>query len=468
MQGKAEDMAQAYEKALGEARKNAQGIAQTAREAGAKASDAQRHATEAELAAKMAQAEATIAKTKTKAMGNVRDLGSDIAAIVTKLTGQAPSASEASAAVDQAPDARLRVQMDTLGRVALVIFLAILVKFGVPGAIAKALDARGEKVAQELAEARRLRQEAGEAARGVRCQAQGAAEAEAAEIAPSANDEASASRAEAEAKLADFVARRTKAAEEKIARAESQAEAEVRAAARGRCHQGRRDHPARPDGRQGRRRRLHGRADRGQGQAQLELEPIARYDDAAPARTRRFSLPCKPVPHRGLVDQNRSIPGPSRTQRARRPGILRRAPEPFDGSRVKPGMTAWFRELFRKPDRVPATEFWDDRSPRPPARRCSPPFVAATAAANAFEKVSFPHAICLISWGWLARPAGTGPFPVVIGLQWLRRALQRSGEINARESDWSQRLTSAGFAVLLVDSFGPRGIKALCNDRERR
>jgi F-type H+-transporting ATPase subunit b len=101
MQAKAEDMAQAYEKALAEARKNAQGIAQTAREAGAKASDAQRHATEAELAAKLAQAEATI--TKTKAMGNVRDLGSDIAvAIVAKLTGQAPSASEASAAVDQA------------------------------------------------------------------------------------------------------------------------------------------------------------------------------------------------------------------------------------------------------------------------------------------------------------------------------------------------------------------------------
>ena len=103
MQAKAEDMAQAYEKALAEARKNAQGIAQTARDAGAKASDAQRHATEAELAAKMAQAEATIAKTKTTAMANVRDLGSDIAAaIVTKLTGQAPSASEAAAAVDQA------------------------------------------------------------------------------------------------------------------------------------------------------------------------------------------------------------------------------------------------------------------------------------------------------------------------------------------------------------------------------
>ncbi|MBN9445003.1 MAG: F0F1 ATP synthase subunit B' [Bosea sp.] len=103
MQAKAEEMAQAYEKALAEARKNAQGIAQTARETGAKASDAQRHATEAELAAKLAQAEATIAKTKTEAMSNVRGLGSDIAvAIVTKLTGQAPSAAEATEAVDQA------------------------------------------------------------------------------------------------------------------------------------------------------------------------------------------------------------------------------------------------------------------------------------------------------------------------------------------------------------------------------
>jgi F-type H+-transporting ATPase subunit b len=96
-------MAQAYEKAVAEARKNAQGIAQAARETGAKASEAQRHATEAELTAKLTKAEATIAKTKDKAMSNVRDLGSDIAvAIVTKLTGQAPSTTEAAEAVDQA------------------------------------------------------------------------------------------------------------------------------------------------------------------------------------------------------------------------------------------------------------------------------------------------------------------------------------------------------------------------------
>lgn len=102
MQAKAEETAKAYETALTEARKNAQAIAQASRDAGAKASDQRRHAVEAELSAKMVKAEATIADTKTKAMKNVRGLGSEVAiAIVEKLTGQAPSASEASEAVDQ-------------------------------------------------------------------------------------------------------------------------------------------------------------------------------------------------------------------------------------------------------------------------------------------------------------------------------------------------------------------------------
>jgi F-type H+-transporting ATPase subunit b len=102
MQAKAEETAKAYETALTEARKNAQGIAQASRDAGAKASEERRHAVEAELSAKMAKAETTIADTKTKAMKNVRGLGSEVAvAIVEKLTGKAPSATEASEAVDQ-------------------------------------------------------------------------------------------------------------------------------------------------------------------------------------------------------------------------------------------------------------------------------------------------------------------------------------------------------------------------------
>ena len=102
MQAKAEATALAYETALTEARKNAQAIAQTSRDAGTKASDERRHAVEAELSAKLAKAEATIAASKASAMTNVRGLGSEVAvAIVAKLTGQAPSATEASEAVDQ-------------------------------------------------------------------------------------------------------------------------------------------------------------------------------------------------------------------------------------------------------------------------------------------------------------------------------------------------------------------------------
>ncbi|HEV2553904.1 MAG TPA: ATP F0F1 synthase subunit B [Bosea sp. (in: a-proteobacteria)] len=121
--------------------------------------------------------------------------------------------------------------MDTVWvGVAFVIFFAILIYFGVPKTIVAALDARGEKVAQELAEARRLRLEA-EKLLGEYEAKRKAAETEAASIVAAANDEAKRLAAEAEAKLNDFVARRTKSAEEKIALAESQAEAEVRAAA---------------------------------------------------------------------------------------------------------------------------------------------------------------------------------------------------------------------------------------------
>jgi F-type H+-transporting ATPase subunit b len=114
--------------------------------------------------------------------------------------------------------------------VAFVIFLAILAYFGVPRMIVKSLDARGEKVAQELAEARRLRQEAERLLAEYDAKRK-AAETEAAEIVAQAKEEAARLAAEAEAKLNDFVARRTKAAQDKIALAESQAEAEVRAAA---------------------------------------------------------------------------------------------------------------------------------------------------------------------------------------------------------------------------------------------
>lgn len=114
--------------------------------------------------------------------------------------------------------------------VAFVIFMGLLWKLGVFGSLASALDKRGEQIAADLAEARRLRDEAEALVKEYETRRR-AAESEAKAIVKAAKLEAERLAAEAEAKLADFVNRRTAAAETKIAQAEANAFAEVRAAA---------------------------------------------------------------------------------------------------------------------------------------------------------------------------------------------------------------------------------------------
>jgi F-type H+-transporting ATPase subunit b len=114
--------------------------------------------------------------------------------------------------------------------VAFVIFVGILVYVGVPKMLVGALDDRAKRVQAELDEARRLKEEA----ERLLAEYQGKqkqAESEAASIIAGAKAEAERIAAEAKAKLEDFVARRTKMAETKIAQAEAQAVADVRAAA---------------------------------------------------------------------------------------------------------------------------------------------------------------------------------------------------------------------------------------------
>ncbi|NIX76714.1 ATP F0F1 synthase subunit B [Microvirga terricola] len=114
--------------------------------------------------------------------------------------------------------------------VAFVIFWGILFYKGVPGKILSSLDSRGKRIADELAEASRLRQDAEKLLKEFEAKRQ-AAEREAAEIVSAAKEEAERLARDAQEKLADFVKRRTASAEAKIAQAEAQASAEVRAAA---------------------------------------------------------------------------------------------------------------------------------------------------------------------------------------------------------------------------------------------
>jgi F-type H+-transporting ATPase subunit b len=114
--------------------------------------------------------------------------------------------------------------------VSFFIFLGIAWKMGAFSALVDGLDKRGDKIRAELDDARQLREEAQRVLADYQKRRQ-QAEAEAEDIVKSARAEAERLAEEAHAKLADFVARRTKMAEQKIAQAEVQATAEVRAAA---------------------------------------------------------------------------------------------------------------------------------------------------------------------------------------------------------------------------------------------
>ena len=114
--------------------------------------------------------------------------------------------------------------------IAFLIFLALLWRLGAHRSILSSLDARRSKVHDELAEARRLKSEAQKLLAQYQ-KKQREAEAEAASIIAQAEAEAQEIAAGAKVRMEDFIARRNKIAETKIAQAEQQALADVRAAA---------------------------------------------------------------------------------------------------------------------------------------------------------------------------------------------------------------------------------------------
>src|ERR1700751_653936 len=114
--------------------------------------------------------------------------------------------------------------------VAFVILMGVFAYVGVHKKVLQALDHRAERIRAELDDARRLKEEAAKVLARYKTR-RASAEAEAQEIVASAKAEAERIAAEAKTKMEDFVARRTKTAESKIALAEAQALADVRAAA---------------------------------------------------------------------------------------------------------------------------------------------------------------------------------------------------------------------------------------------
>jgi F-type H+-transporting ATPase subunit b len=114
--------------------------------------------------------------------------------------------------------------------VAFVIFIGVLIYVRAHKMAISAIDARRARIEAELDDARRLREEA-QAVLAQYQQKQREADTEAAAIIAGAKAEAERLTAEAKTKMDEFLDRRTKMAETKIAQAEAQAVADVRAAA---------------------------------------------------------------------------------------------------------------------------------------------------------------------------------------------------------------------------------------------
>ncbi|MCF1504442.1 MULTISPECIES: ATP F0F1 synthase subunit B [Afifella] len=114
--------------------------------------------------------------------------------------------------------------------IGLLTFLGIMIYLGVPKMMTAALDKRSEKIQHELDEARRLREEA-QALLAEYQRRRQEAEEEAAGIVALAENEAAAHAAEAKQRLEEYIERRTRGVEQRIAQAEAQAVSDVKARA---------------------------------------------------------------------------------------------------------------------------------------------------------------------------------------------------------------------------------------------
>ena len=121
-------------------------------------------------------------------------------------------------------------EAETWVAVAFVLFVGVLAYYKAHKPMLRMLDDRRERISAELDEARRLKEEAQALLASYRLKKEGA-EQEAQAIIASAQAEAERLANETAARMEELIGRRTKMAETKIAQAEAQALADVRAAA---------------------------------------------------------------------------------------------------------------------------------------------------------------------------------------------------------------------------------------------
>ena len=114
--------------------------------------------------------------------------------------------------------------------VGLILFFIVVAYFKVPGILLRSLDSRADEIRGELAEAKRLREEAQHVLADYQRKRR-EAEEEAKDLVAAAERDAKAIKEEARRKTEEYVERRTAFSEQKIRQAEQEAVAAVRGAA---------------------------------------------------------------------------------------------------------------------------------------------------------------------------------------------------------------------------------------------
>jgi dienelactone hydrolase len=90
-------------------------------------------------------------------------------------------------------------------------------------------------------------------------------------------------------------------------------------------------------------------------------------------------------------------------------------------------------------------------------------FVPAASAQSQAASVQIPAQGFMLNAA-IYVPNSQGPWPAVVALHGCGGPDLKAG---SRESDWAMRMQAAGFAVVIPDSFGSRGLGSQCRVKER-
>lgn len=100
----------------------------------------------------------------------------------------------------------------------------------------------------------------------------------------------------------------------------------------------------------------------------------------------------------------------------------------------------------------------------------STPLAADAPPSNAAaheQVVRIPATELTLSGVLFMPPAAPGRRPAIVLMHGCAGMRNARGELSGRDRDWAERFAAWGFVTLMLDSFGPRGLRSICELKDR-